>query len=238
MRAKVREKVQLRDGPERLRGLTLTDSTIHLTAQTATHQPFTVAHELGHALVWRALRLPIALIQPEDYSCVFPGHSDANPGWDDFSYECEKAAFHEALANLNAALWMWRRDSTNRMVPRGPNPWGLEGAGTCAEGTDEENRPACNTRALWDVVDTRNDALDNRDLSDVVSVLRSYPYCVCVFDNGCANEGYTFDSDCSRIDVDASNWKDFKRNWIPLFGQADEMDAIERGNGLTAQTEF
>lgn len=216
-------------------GLTLTDSTVELTSQTATRSPYTVAHELGHALVWRALRLPMAIIAPTDYSCTFPGRPDANPGWDDFSYECEKAAFHDALANLNAALWMWRRDSTNRMVPRAPNPWGLEGAGTCAEGPDEENRVACNTRALWDVVDTPNDALDNRDLSDVVSVLRSYPWCLCGFDNRCANEGYSWTPPCA--DADASNWKDFKFNWIQLFGQAAEMDAIEVGNGLTAQTE-
>jgi len=83
---------------------------------------------------------------------------------------------------------------------------------------------------------TPNDAVNNRDLSDVVSVLRSYPYCPCGFDNGCANEGYFYL--CSVNDLDGSNWKDFKRNYLPLFGQAGAMDAIEAGNGLTALTDF
>lgn len=111
-------------------GITPTDSQIFVGPGVPTGAPFIVAHELGHALVWRSLGLSFPIIEPLDYLCVFPGRPDAFPSWDDFSYECEKVAFQEGLANLNAALWMWRRDSTNRIVPRAPNPWGLEGRGT------------------------------------------------------------------------------------------------------------
>lgn len=230
--------VVIRVHPMPLPGITPTDSQIFLNIGVPTDRPFTAAHELGHALAWRSLGLAFPIIQPTDYLCLFPGRPDAFPGWNDFSFECEKVAFHEALANLTGALWMWRRDSTNRILPRAPDPWGLEGVGTCAEGPDEENRPACNTRALWDVVDTPNDAVDDRDLSDVVSVLRSYPDdCPCADANHCANEGYVFDLRCPINDVDGSNWKDFKANYVELFGQAAEMDGIEAWNGLSAQTE-
>lgn len=221
-------------------GVTPDPHSILVNPSIPTSLPDVVAHEMGHALVWASLDVPAAVVGPPDYLCIFPGKDDSNPSWDDFSYECEKVAFQEGFAIAHTGLWMWLRNSSNRNIRGGSSFYGLEGAGTCNSGADEDNRPGCNARGIWDIIDNSpsdGDGITNRDLSDIVSAFRGFQdYCPACLDNHCAYEGWPWDSLICLGDVDANNWKDFKYNFSLLFGQSTELNGIEGNNGLAAQS--
>jgi hypothetical protein len=222
-------------------GGTPTDSQIFLGAGTGVSLPETVAHEIGHALVWRSLDQSVAVINgTTDYWCYDDG---GNSTWRAFSQECDRAAFHEGLADSISALWMWFRTAdppggNPNFLPdssSGGVPIDLESAGTCGDGSGPDYRkPFCSARAMWDIMDnspTDGDGITSRDLSDVVGVLRSYQRgCWAPWDNRCANEaGY---------DAHGNNWKDFKWNWANAgLGQSSEMNSIESNNGLGGQVD-
>lgn len=213
-------------------GGTPTASSIFLGAGTAAARPETVAHEVGHAVAWRALDQDIALINgTTDYNICVPDPN--NLTWQDFSLECDKAAFHEGLATAIAAFWMWREEAPAPFwPPDGSAPGGLppslEAPGLCDDipGT-RFTAPFCNTRAVWDLYDNPpfdDDDVVSRDLSDIVGVLRSYQRsCLNPYDNNCANEGAWIGA--GIVDSDGNNWKDFRANWQFALGSTETPPA-------------
>jgi hypothetical protein len=77
------------------------DSVVQLTPNTATYQPFTVAHELGHIVNWKSFNLTNAAYSTDAYTACFAGF-----GWGDTTDECEMVAWAEGFATMQAAMWM------------------------------------------------------------------------------------------------------------------------------------
>jgi hypothetical protein len=187
-------------------GVAPTDSFVALVPGTATANPFSIAHELGHILAWRSFNVATALIGLAEYNC----DNMLIPAWSEISNECEKGAWHDGIAHMHAAMWMWVRTTPNPRIPRGFNSsvgTSIETPGTeCGTTVPGHRRVICNARAMWDLVDrptADDDSINNRDLGSVVHVYRSYASnCAPGFDNGCVGEP----------GVNDMNWKDYRRN--------------------------
>lgn len=221
---------------------------VGLTAGTATAEPYTLAHELGHALMWQSWEMPQAIIFPTDYFMEYPnGNSCGNYSWSRFSCEHEKVAFAEGWGDLNGGLWMWNRAAAPAgctvRIPRENPSVGLEGAGSCfPEGTYDHNKPICNARALWDIVDNPvndDDSIQDRGLTSLVNTLKNYPTMLfCWAGNRTKYEGYyaaTIPA-CGWSDVDGNNWRDFRASFTELFGVS--LNQIEDANGLDGTSDF
>jgi hypothetical protein len=206
-------------------GVAPTASEVLLVPSAAQLVPFTVAHELGHIVAWRALDIGLP---PYEFSAYSACGIDGGIAWTDFSIECEKPAFWEGFAHVVGGFWMWKPTvqpidfglcgTAGHGIPRGGSanctslesplqrPGFVGGVDACGAGAPGHQRAMCNTRGLWDLVD-RPDGLD-RDLGELVRVLRSYPrVCIVPFDNRCVNEfGY-----------DGMNWRDYRTNHIGQF---------------------
>lgn len=211
---------------------------IYLSPGLARQRPFSVAHEIGHILTWRSFDISAA---PASLALAYL--CDGNPGWADFTDECEQAGFLDGVAHLVGALWMWNRNASplhsslaSPVIPRGSMNFSIEAPqqlpGTpLARGCHKTfghppGRVACNARALWDIVDNPvgdDDAISNRSLSHIITVLRAYPRfwnpaCL-INDNHCVLEAGL---------NDGMNWHDFRANWTSVFGtsQNGALDAI------------
>jgi hypothetical protein len=186
-------------------GVTPTWGAFFISAGVARAYPTVVAHEMGHILAWNMLGTPLALISPLDYQ--FPPDLGS---WTTSSIEGKKAAFHDAIGELNMAMWMWYRSadppvsqimqsasarSQNPRIPCDGTATGcnLESAGICGQSQTafRHRRVICNVRALWDVVDNSpsdGDGISSRSLNEVAKVLDSYWKLVAT--DGGAWEGY------------------------------------------------
>lgn len=185
-----------------------------------TEKPFTVAHEMGHALAWKSLGLPAAPIQaPMEYK-----QCDNEASWGSGTLECERVAFAEGFADANASLWMWTRAAVPRYAdlrygrPRTPRNYDLEERQDCRR-TSGHRRMKCISKALWDLVDDPPDDDDNwhnYDLSDLVGTLRGYnQWCPPPLDDSrCSWEGYPWAPLAHWPDYNALNWWDFREQLI------------------------
>jgi len=220
-------------------GVALTDSEVLLVPSTATLNPFTLAHELGHIVAWRSLDVGVP---PYEFTAYAACGASGDYPWSDFTLECEKPAFWEGFAHVVGGFWMWNPEvqpaevggcgTAGHGIPRGgctslesplQRPGSTGGASACGAGAPGHQRAICNARALWDVVDRPNSL--GRDLGEIVRVLRAYPR-VCLpapFDNRCVNEwGY-----------DGMNWKDYKANHVTQFtADSVTLEGAENSNNL------
>ncbi len=219
---------------------------VFLLPSSGTRDPFTVAHELGHILEYRSFDVLVPPAGPLEYGRDQPFVMGA---WGDLTSEHEKAAFQEGFAHAVGAMWMWVRaaDPPAGAHPAIPGPTGafdLESAADQCE-TDMNvfpglppvhvnlghRRAICVARGFWDILDSAPaataDPIANRDLGEIVRVLRAYPRnCLPFFDNGCVGEG-GFD--------DGMNWSDFRRNYQATFPES--LGGIENSNGLSAASD-
>lgn len=222
-------------------GVAPSASEVLLVPSTAQLSPFTVAHELGHIVAWRALDVGLP---PYEFAAYSACGIDGGSSWADFSFECEKPAFWEGFAHVVGGLWMWNPTvqpidfgncgTAGHGIPRGggvnctslesplqrPNSTGS--ANACGAGSTGHRRAICNARGLWDLVD-RPSGLD-RDLGELVRVLRSYPrVCFAPFDNRCVNE----------FGFDGMNWRDYRANHLVQFpGDSPGLNTAEASNTL------
>lgn len=231
-------------------GLAPDNLQVFLLPSTGTRSPFTVAHELGHILEYRSFDVALPPAGPLEYGRDQPFVFGA---WGDLTSEHEKAAFQEGFAHAVGAIWMWNRaaDPPAGAHPAIPGPTGifdLEAGNTpdqCEIDIEAipgvpsstvhvnvgHHRVICVARGLWDVLDSAPsaspDPVANRDLGEVVRVLRAYPRnCLPFFDNGCVGEG-GFD--------DGMNWSDFRRNYQATFPES--LGSIENSNGLSSSSD-
>ena len=221
-------------------GLAYFNDEVYLIPGTGTNGPFTIPHEIGHIVAWRAMDWWKA---PYDFSAYSRG-GDTSLSWSEFSDEYERPAFWEGFAHSVGGLWMWRTTAEPiaepgtgcaSTSPRPGIPCGtaacisLEGpSGGCAAANNRGHRRAmCVARAFWDIYDNPpgdEDQLPTRDLGSVVDVFRRYPRnCLPWLYNGCRDEG----------DFDDNNWKDYVRNHRDRFpDDATRITGIQFLNDL------
>jgi len=209
-------------------GVTPRDDIIRLAPGITASNPFTLAHEWGHIVMWRSFDVEYALIGgPEYFNC----DSVISPAWEDLSNECERASWMDGFAHMHAAMWMWTRTAPSPRIPRiftTGTSMESHGSDQCEPNTQGHRRVMCQARGMWDIVDRPSgdeDTLMNRDLGSVIRVLRSFPRpCILPSDNGCVGEFGTNDM----------NWMDYRRNHINVFGDQVYLDFIGGLNDLLA----
>lgn len=235
-----------------------------LSGGTPTNFPSVVAHETGHAVEWSLTGSDIAPLV-DNVFLVFPGgvydecnseipasppNAFTNPQdlfpWHRNSFECEKASFQEGFADYFMANWMWPPNAgqptyESNLIRANE----LRDVSTVFTDTERQlcedlsispRIPKCNSKILWAITDkptTDNDPFQDFSLGDVFSVLYSYPRgCWPFFDNGCAREN----------NKHGMNWKDFKRNFINLWGTGGltnpHQNVANRLNELEEQHHF
>jgi hypothetical protein len=193
---------------------------------------FNILHNLTAEDALAALKRARAALAPGGEGC-------GNSSWSRHSCEIDKVAFAEGFADFFGALWMWDHLSTGpcRNIPR-EGGLSIEAPGPfCVAGIDNQ-RPMCNARGLWDVIDNYSGDDDGgfATFASVIRTLRFYPRnCFCSdFNNHCANEGDPW-SGCD-YNMCANNFVDFGENWISLYGNGwvPFFNTIMNGNGLQA----
>lgn len=218
-------------------GVTPRSNAVLLNVDKPTKSPSTVAHEMGHALMWNSLRLPFAHINPipgNDYSC------DGVDGWTAGSLECEKASFAEGFAELNRALWMWMPWAAPTDGVKMPSGYNIERRGQCYIRSSFK-KARCNARALWDYVDSpqNDDEPMSRGFATVVTAFRRYPV-GCNLDssrdNRCSDEGWPWPVPHER-DRNAVNWKDFKYHATTDPDAYTGLVAVESLNRMSRATD-
>jgi hypothetical protein len=183
----------------------------------------TIAHEMGHIIMWRLHDDDIAPVNPNlDYMC------DGLPSWAPGTLECERAAFMDGFADFTLALYKWQRDAT------GARQKGYDLAVPSAfcpphvPGTPNTNhrQARCNTRGFWRMYSTRT-------FGKILQAMDAYPFCVNLFnDNHCENERWMIGFGAPGLltaDPNAQNWKDFCYNWETSVGTSTDSVSVWAG---------
>lgn len=236
-------------------GMAPDDRQVFLLPSTGTRNPFTVAHELGHILEYRSFDVLGPPAGPLEYGrdqpFVLGAWGDLTNEHEKAAFQ---EGFAHAVGAM--WMWIRAADPPNGAHPAIPGPTGIfDLEQTQPPGDDPDQcepdvevfpgipgsptvhvnlghrRAICVARGFWDILDSAPaaaaDPIANRDLGEIVRVLRAYPRnCVPFFDNGCVGEG-GFD--------DGMNWSDFRRNYEATFPQS--LGGIENSNGLTSSND-
>jgi hypothetical protein len=191
-----------------------TDETILLNPGVGSTS--TPAHEMGHTMMWRLFGFPIAQINPLiDYLC------DGVTSWKPWTQECERAAFMDGFADFIAALYKWKKTSTDsyqrgywlappdtKCPPHDPNVT-----------NSNHDYAQCNTRGFWRVY-------RQISLGKILNAIDYYPLCaIQANDNHCSNERCI--GVLPVLDPDAINWYDFRYNW-----------ELANGTSITSATDW
>jgi hypothetical protein len=189
-------------------GVSPSDETVIIAPGFGTGNPFTVAHEMGHVMHWRAHEHATAPINPvAHYNC------DGVTGWTQLSLECERAAFADGWANFIAEVWMWSPKTYAGVLyadtPRSGGGfsrlplWQAIGSPNgCPLDNMNHRRPFCNSRALYSLYSA---SYTNFDAYTILSSLDAYPSGSC---NHCNDEGSWL------ANFNANNWFDYRWNFL------------------------
>jgi hypothetical protein len=203
-------------------GITPLSKEVWITDGRPVSSPSTVAHELGHAATWAALKLNSAPINPaSDYMML------GVPGWRPDHREFSKAAFLEGMADFWSLVWLFPRNvrpvfRIDNLTFNAETARVMRADGTeyfrCHNGVDRPwELPFCHTAALWDLHDDASDEV-HLSIAQIVDILNAFPKnCI---SNGCRDE----------LGFDALNHLDFLRN-APAALQTQILK-VWQGNGI------